>query len=102
MKLLRRLPPKKLLVSFSHSLLYTKAINRYSASAIPGPSSSTKPEDKEKSKAEPVTAKEHLDVAADLMSDLQVETYSSMDKREKTELCVQTKASKGENLLIIY
>lgn len=55
------------------------------APPIPGTSPSIKPEDKEKSKAEPVTAKEHLDVAADLMSDLQVETYSSMDKREKTE-----------------
>lgn len=40
---------------------------------------------KEKEK-EPVTAKEHLDRAADLMSDIQIETYSSMDKREKTEL----------------
>jgi 26S proteasome regulatory subunit N5 len=43
--------------------------------------------DKEKTqKPKPVTAKEHLETAADLMSDIQVETYSSMDKREKTEL----------------
>jgi len=35
---------------------------------------------------EPVTAQDHLDMAADLMSDIQIETYSSMDKREKTEL----------------
>jgi 26S proteasome regulatory subunit N5 len=42
--------------------------------------------DNEKEKKEPVTARDHLDVAADLMSDIQVETYSSMDKREKTEL----------------
>ncbi|ODO05584.1 hypothetical protein I350_04641 [Cryptococcus amylolentus CBS 6273] len=39
--------------------------------------------------AQPVTAKEHLDTAADLMSDIQVETYSSMDKREKTEFILE-------------
>lgn len=39
-----------------------------------------------KEKREPVTKRDHLDAAADLMSDIQVETYSSMDKREKTEL----------------
>ena len=37
-------------------------------------------------KSDPVTKRDHLDAAADLMSDIQVETYSSMDKREKTEL----------------
>jgi 26S proteasome regulatory subunit N5 len=37
-------------------------------------------------KKEPVTKRDHLEAAADLMSDIQVETYSSMDKREKTEL----------------
>lgn len=46
--------------------------------------SSTSQEKKEKK--EPVTKKDHFDAAADLMSDIQVETYSSMDKREKTEL----------------
>ncbi|WVR06317.1 hypothetical protein IAU60_003347 [Kwoniella sp. DSM 27419] len=35
------------------------------------------------------SAKEHRDVAADLMSDIQVETYSSMDKREKTEFILE-------------
>jgi 26S proteasome regulatory subunit N5 len=40
----------------------------------------------EKQKKEPVTKRDHLEAAADLMSDIQVETYSSMDKREKTEL----------------
>jgi 26S proteasome regulatory subunit N5 len=40
----------------------------------------------EEKKKEPVTAQDHLNVAADLLSDIQVETYSSMDKREKTEL----------------
>jgi 26S proteasome regulatory subunit N5 len=40
----------------------------------------------DKPKKEPVTKRDHLDAAADLMSDIQVETYSSMDKREKTEL----------------
>lgn len=33
-----------------------------------------------------MTKQDHLDAAADLMTDIQVETYSSMDKREKTEL----------------
>jgi 26S proteasome regulatory subunit N5 len=42
--------------------------------------------DKDKPKPAPVTAKDHRDAAADLMSDIQVETYSSMDKREKTDL----------------
>lgn len=37
-------------------------------------------------KKEPVTKRDHIDAAADLMSDIQVETYSSMDKREKTDL----------------
>lgn len=40
----------------------------------------------ETKKKEPVTAEDHLDTAADLMSEIQIETYSSMDKREKTEL----------------
>ncbi|KAL7423115.1 proteasome regulatory particle subunit [Cryptotrichosporon argae] len=43
----------------------------------------------EKPKREPVTAKDHLDAAADLMTDIQVETYSSMDKREKTEFILE-------------
>ncbi|KAH9944178.1 PCI-domain-containing protein [Epithele typhae] len=33
--------------------------------------------------------KESLQVASDLLSDLQVETYSSMDRREKTEFLVE-------------
>ena len=49
-------------------------------------STNEKEKEKEKEKAEPVTKRDHLDAAADLMSDIQVETYSSMDKREKTEL----------------
>ena len=47
--------------------------------------SKTSKEQAEDAKADPVTSKEHLDRAADLLSDLQVETYSSMEKREKTE-----------------
>lgn len=39
-----------------------------------------------KEKKKPVTRREHRDLAADLMSEVQVETYSSMDGREKTEL----------------
>ncbi|WVO19180.1 uncharacterized protein IAS62_000458 [Cryptococcus decagattii] len=77
------------MLSAYHEALAETAPKEAPRSAISEPSSSTKPEDKEKSKAEPVTAKEHLDVAADLMSDLQVETYSSMDKREKTEFILE-------------
>lgn len=40
----------------------------------------------DKEKKEPVTAEDHRNAAADLMSEIQIETYSSMDKREKTEL----------------
>ena len=42
---------------------------------------------------EPIYSKDHLERAADLLSDLQVETFSSMDKREKTELCVPSPRS---------
>ncbi|KAH9846866.1 PCI-domain-containing protein [Lenzites betulinus] len=41
------------------------------------------------STATPVTRKESLQVASDLLSDLQVETYSSMDRREKTEFLLE-------------
>jgi 26S proteasome regulatory subunit N5 len=51
------------------------------ASTKPTPVTSTSEE-----KKEPVTKRDHLEAAADLMTDIQVETYSSMDKREKTEL----------------
>ena len=37
------------------------------------------------STATPASSKESLQLASDLLSDLQVETYSSMDRREKTE-----------------
>lgn len=40
----------------------------------------------EKVEKEPVTAEDHLNAAADLMSEIQIETYSSMDKQEKTNL----------------
>ncbi|KAJ9124199.1 hypothetical protein QFC22_000996 [Naganishia vaughanmartiniae] len=46
-------------------------------------------DDENAAKPEPVTAKEHRDVAADLMSEIQVETYSSMDSREKTEFILE-------------
>lgn len=42
--------------------------------------------EKKEEKKELVTAQDHISAAADLLSDIQVETYSSMDKREKTEL----------------
>ncbi|EIW73687.1 hypothetical protein TREMEDRAFT_71025 [Tremella mesenterica DSM 1558] len=44
---------------------------------------------KEKPKKEPVTKRDQLDAAADLMSDIQVETYSSMDKKEKTDFILE-------------
>ncbi|GMK57752.1 hypothetical protein CspeluHIS016_0405860 [Cutaneotrichosporon spelunceum] len=43
----------------------------------------------EKVKKEPVTAEDHINAAADLMSDIQIETYSSMDKREKTNFILE-------------
>ncbi|KAI9631974.1 uncharacterized protein MKK02DRAFT_21179 [Dioszegia hungarica] len=48
-------------------------------------STSAEPEKKK----EPTTARDHIDAAADLLSDIQVETYSSMDKREKTEFILE-------------
>ena len=57
-----------------------------SVTAAPAEASTSKAKDEEKK--EPVTKQDHIDTAADLMSDIQIETYSSMDKREKTELCV--------------
>ncbi|KAL1412904.1 proteasome regulatory particle subunit [Vanrija albida] len=44
---------------------------------------------KDAPKKEPVTASDHLEAAADLMSDIQIETYSSMGKREKTEFILE-------------
>ncbi|KAM6498474.1 PCI domain containing protein [Amanita muscaria] len=37
----------------------------------------------------PATAKDSLQTASDLLSDLQVETYSSMERREKTEFILE-------------
>ncbi|KAI6047798.1 26S proteasome non-ATPase regulatory subunit 12 [Pisolithus marmoratus] len=39
--------------------------------------------------ASPSSAKESLQTASDLLSDLQVETYSSMERREKTEFILE-------------
>ncbi|KAI1789766.1 hypothetical protein LXA43DRAFT_1182999 [Ganoderma leucocontextum] len=39
--------------------------------------------------ATPASRKEALQLASDLLSDLQVETYSSMDRREKTEFLLE-------------
>lgn len=39
--------------------------------------------------ATPASRKESLQLASDLLSDLQVETYSSMDRREKTEFILE-------------
>jgi 26S proteasome regulatory subunit N5 len=52
-------------------------------------SSSTSKDTKGKEKPVPVTSKDHLEAAADLMTEIQVETYSSMDKREKTEFILE-------------
>jgi 26S proteasome regulatory subunit N5 len=40
-------------------------------------------------KATPPSVKEALQTASDLLSDLQVETYSSMDRKEKTEFILE-------------
>lgn len=41
------------------------------------------------SSATPSSVKESLQTASDLLSDLQVETYSSMERREKTEFILE-------------
>ncbi|KAG5654727.1 hypothetical protein H0H81_007483 [Sphagnurus paluster] len=41
------------------------------------------------STSKPAAQKESLQTASDLLSDLQVETYSSMDRREKTEFILE-------------
>lgn len=59
--------------------------------ASEGTATGTGASDKDKSdkaKPAPVTAQDHRDAAADLMTEIQVETYSSMDRREKTDLWV--------------
>lgn len=61
-------------------MLYADSLGSAPAPAAESSTSS------DKAKKDPVTKRDHLDAAADLMSDIQVETYSSMDKREKTEL----------------
>lgn len=72
-----------------------------SSSSAPAPASTSAPattsrpltlevDDEEKPKRpDPVTSQDHLSAAADLMSEIQVETYSSMDKREKTEFILE-------------
>ncbi|WVQ65751.1 uncharacterized protein L199_003929 [Kwoniella botswanensis] len=89
-KIYLELPRARLTVMLAsyHEQLSETAPKESSSSTTPAPSTSTAT-DKDKAKAEPVTAKDHLDVAADLMSDIQVETYSSMDKREKTEFILE-------------
>ena len=38
---------------------------------------------------DPAKSREHLQKATDLISELQVETYSSMERREKTEFILE-------------
>ena len=64
----------------------TGNLTNISGSTPAPPAAAESSTSKDKTKKEPVTKRDHLDAAADLMSDIQVETYSSMDKREKTEL----------------
>jgi 26S proteasome regulatory subunit N5 len=72
------------LLARNHEKIAETAPSTSSTPAAPKPVTTG---DKDKAeKPKPVTSKEHLETAADLMSDIQVETYSSMDKREKTEL----------------
>ncbi|KAK4684341.1 26S proteasome regulatory subunit N5, partial [Tremellales sp. Uapishka_1] len=81
-----------ILLAKHHEAVAETAPKEASSSSVPAsaPSSSTST-DKEKDtpKPIPVTAKDHRDAAADLMSEIQVETYSSMDKREKTEFILE-------------
>ncbi|WWC62599.1 uncharacterized protein I303_105196 [Kwoniella dejecticola CBS 10117] len=90
-KIYLELPRARLTVMLAsyHEQLSESAPKEASSSNTPAPSASTSSADKDKPKPEPVTSKDHLDVAADLMSDIQVETYSSMDKREKTEFILE-------------
>ncbi|WWC70790.1 uncharacterized protein I206_104742 [Kwoniella pini CBS 10737] len=90
-KIYLELPRARLTVMLAsyHEQLSENAPKEASSSTTPTPSTSTSTTDKDKPKPEPVTSKDHLDVAADLMSDIQVETYSSMDKREKTEFILE-------------
>lgn len=55
----------------------TLALSRYHETLSKGPKSST------------ATIKEALQTASDLLNDLQVETYSSMERREKTEFILE-------------
>ncbi|WRT67748.1 uncharacterized protein IL334_004720 [Kwoniella shivajii] len=88
-KIYLELPRARLTVMLAtyHEQLSESAPKEASTSTAPAPTATST--DKDKPKPEPVTAKDHLDVAADLMSDIQVETYSSMDKREKTEFILE-------------
>ncbi|WWD18441.1 hypothetical protein CI109_102893 [Kwoniella shandongensis] len=90
-KIYLELPRARLTVMLAayHEALAEKAPKEASTSKAPAPAASSTSNEKAKPKPEPVTAKDHLDTAADLMSDLQVETYSSMDKREKTEFILE-------------
>lgn len=55
-------------------------------SSAPVASTSKSADGEKEEKKEPESARDHIEAAADLLSDIQVETYSSMDKREKTSL----------------
>lgn len=63
-----------------------KQVNITGSKSSVGTGAAIDGEEAKEKKPDPVTRKDYLDAAADLMSDIQVETYSSMDKREKTEL----------------
>ncbi|RSH89355.1 hypothetical protein EHS25_002467 [Saitozyma podzolica] len=89
-KIYLELPRARLTVmlsSYHETLSQTAPSEPPTSSAKPAPAAATDAKDKEKK--EPVTARDHLDVAADLMTDIQVETYSSMDKREKTDFILE-------------
>lgn len=69
-----------------HEKLAETAPEASTSTSAAKPAADSTGKEKDKPKREPVTSRDHLETAADLMSDIQVETYSSMDKREKTEL----------------
>ncbi|WVQ83010.1 hypothetical protein IAT38_005148 [Cryptococcus sp. DSM 104549] len=90
-KIYLELPRARLTVMLAayHEALAETAPKEASTTPAPSTTPASTEKDKDVPKPEPVTAKEHIETAADLMSDLQVETYSSMDKREKTEFILE-------------
>ncbi|NXD32452.1 PSD12 ATPase, partial [Spelaeornis formosus] len=78
-----------MLAAYHETLAETAPSEASSSTAAPAPTAESSTSKDKEAKKEPVTKQDHLDAAADLMTDIQVETYSSMDKREKTEFILE-------------